>query len=77
MRGPMKLIDPASGIMQCRVCGFCHSANFRPGGGFYRGAWQCSWEKCPSNRKEWDQEKQKFLKVDWRKLLKNIALRTK
>lgn len=69
MKGPMKLID-SYGTMQCRVCGSKHSASFRPGGGFYRGAWQCSWEQCPSNRREWDQGKQKYVKPNWRGLLK-------
>jgi hypothetical protein len=68
MKGSMKLIDPHTGTMQCRVCGFKYNADIRPGGGFYRGAWQCSFEQCPSNRKEWDETKQKFVKPDWRKL---------
>lgn len=69
MKGPMKLIDAAYGIMQCRVCGSHHTANIRPGGGFYRGAWQCSFSQCESNQRVWDVEKQKFVKPNWRKLV--------
>jgi hypothetical protein len=69
MKGPMKLLDPPTGTMQCRACGSLHTSNIRPGGGFYRGAWQCGFEQCPSNRKEWNETKQKFVKPDWRKLV--------
>lgn len=39
----MKLLDPRSGLMECRVCGARHLANIKPhsGGRYYRGAWQC------------------------------------
>jgi hypothetical protein len=39
----MKLIDPRTGEMECRVCGAHHWANIRPqsGGLYYRGSWQC------------------------------------
>jgi len=39
----MKLIDSTTGLMECRICGsrHRHSAMIRPGGNFYRGAWQC------------------------------------
>lgn len=36
-----KLLDAHTGRMACRVCGAVHYANTTPGGGFYRGAWQC------------------------------------
>ena len=36
----MKLIDPSSGQMECRVCGAHHWANTKDGN-FQRGAWQC------------------------------------
>ena len=36
----MKLIDPSSGQMECRVCGAYHWANTKDGN-FQRGAWQC------------------------------------
>lgn len=39
----MRLIDPRTGEMECKVCGARHLANIRPGSGgqFYRGSWQC------------------------------------
>ena len=41
VRKAMKLLDPSTGLMQCRVCGSVHWAMVRPGGHFYRGSWQC------------------------------------
>lgn len=42
-RGTMKLVDPHTGRMECRVCGATHVANVKggTGGQFWRGAWQC------------------------------------
>ncbi|MGO9375446.1 MAG: hypothetical protein ACLQBD_25615 [Syntrophobacteraceae bacterium] len=39
----MKLIDAATGLMECRVCGQRHRADIKPqsGGKYYRGSWQC------------------------------------
>ena len=37
----MKLLDPSTGLMECKVCGHVHLANTKSGGGYYRGAWQC------------------------------------
>lgn len=39
----MKLVDPHSGKMECKICGAEHYANIRPdsGGTYYRGSWQC------------------------------------
>lgn len=39
----MKLLNPGSGLMECRVCKARHVANIRPnsGGRLYRGSWQC------------------------------------
>ena len=39
----MKLVNPSTGEMACKVCGARHFANIKPdsGGKFYRGAWQC------------------------------------
>ena len=39
----MKLIDPMTGKMVCKVCGMQHFANRKPDsyGQFYRGSWQC------------------------------------
>jgi len=31
MRGPMKVIDASSGLMECRVCGSCHRASLQSG----------------------------------------------
>jgi hypothetical protein len=76
MKGPMKLIDASSGLMECRVCGSCHHASLQPGcqradgiANYYKGSWQCSNEYCPSNQKEWDAGKQRYVKPDWRKLV--------
>lgn len=38
----MKLVDRHNSILECKVCGGTHQAMTKPGGGFYRGAWQCS-----------------------------------
>ena len=40
----MKLINPNTGEMECKVCGSRHVANLKPnsqGGGYHRGSWQC------------------------------------
>ena len=37
----MKLVDPRTGKMQCRMCGSVHWANVGSGGRYYRGSWQC------------------------------------
>lgn len=37
----MKLLDPSSGLMECKICGARHNANLKEGGKFTRGAWQC------------------------------------
>lgn len=37
----MKLIDPSTGLMECKACGYRHCALIKPGGKFYRGSWQC------------------------------------
>lgn len=40
----MKLLDPRTGKMECKVCGQIHFANIKPqsGGKYYRGSWQCA-----------------------------------
>ncbi|RJE46813.1 hypothetical protein A7K50_12370 [Dehalobacter sp. MCB1] len=38
----MKLIDPYTGLMECKVCGQRHLSSIKPGGGYYRGSWQCT-----------------------------------
>ena len=37
----MKLLDPSTGLMECRICGKRHFANLASVGKYYRGAWQC------------------------------------
>lgn len=48
----MKLIDPSSGLMECKVCGKRHIASLQSGFDrkdevtrYYRGSWQCK-DKC-------------------------------
>jgi len=45
----MKLIDPYTGKMECKVCGAVHLASLQSGlkradgvTRYYRGSWQCS-----------------------------------
>ena len=44
----MKLISRYTGQMECKTCGSVHFASIKPGGGFYRGSWQCSNGDCPT-----------------------------
>ncbi len=37
----MQFVEPHSGKMKCKVCGYQVYANCRPGGGVHRGSWQC------------------------------------
>lgn len=39
----MKLINPLTGLMICKICGCKHWAQIKPqsNGNFYRGSWQC------------------------------------
>lgn len=39
----MKLVDPQTGLMECKKCGTRCSAQVKPnsGGKFYREAWRC------------------------------------
>lgn len=76
MRGPMKLIDANSGLMECPVCGSWHHASLQSGyeradgiTRFRRGSWQCSNEYCPSNQKGWNAPTQRFVKRDWHKMV--------
>jgi len=80
MRGPMKVIEGSSGLMECRVCGNCHYGNLQSGylradgiTRLYRGSYQCSREACPSNQKQWDGSKKRYVKSNWRKLV--VAVR--
>jgi len=76
MRGPMKVINASTGIMECRVCSSRHWANLQSGylradgvTRYFRGSWQCGNEQCVSNRKEWDEGKKRFVKPKWRELV--------
>ena len=40
-RKVMNLLDASTGLMECKVCGYQHWANYKEGGRFYRGSWQC------------------------------------
>jgi hypothetical protein len=62
LRKPMQLVDPHTGMMQCRVCGSVHCANTKHGGGFSRGSWQCCNSSCPTNHKVWDVERQRWVR---------------
>lgn len=55
----MKLIDPYSGKMRCRVCGSVHYANLKRGGGYYYGSWQCIY-KCRLEKKSEDSSGESF-----------------
>jgi hypothetical protein len=37
----MKLLNPSSGLMECRVCGRRHHASLVGNGHYRRGSWQC------------------------------------
>lgn len=40
----MRLIDPSTGMMECKVCGHRHCANlvrYEQGTFYRRGSWQC------------------------------------
>jgi hypothetical protein len=54
LKRPMKLINAHTGLMECTVCGSRHCANIKPqsGGRFYRGAWQCLSDVCPTKQGE-------------------------
>jgi hypothetical protein len=80
MKGPMKLIDQNSGLMECRVCGSRHTASIQSGylradgiTRYHRGSYQCSDEHCSSNQKEWDESKRRYVKPNWRKLVQAAA----
>jgi hypothetical protein len=81
MKGPMKVIDASSGLMECQVCGSRHVASLQSGSDradgitrYYRGSYQCSNEHCPCNQKAWDESKQRYVKPNWRKLVEAAAV---
>ena len=39
----MKLVNPSTGEMVCKVCGAIHWGILKSGGRYYRGAWQCQY----------------------------------
>lgn len=51
----MKLIDPYTGRMRCKVCGSEHLASIKPNsnGRYYRGSWQCV-NKCKIEKERKD-----------------------
>jgi hypothetical protein len=53
-RKVMKLVDPQTGRMVCRVCGAEHWANIKPnsGGHYYRGSWQCVYGCKPGGHEQ-------------------------
>jgi hypothetical protein len=64
----MKLIDPSSGMMECRECGSVHWASVKPNsnGRFYRGSWQCSNSSCPTNERIWNERTCRYVKAGYR-----------
>ncbi len=78
MRGPMKVIDARSGLMQCRVCDSRHVASIQSGSErsdgatrYHKGSYQCSEQECPSNIKKWDKGKQRLVNPNWRMLVQH------
>jgi len=76
MKGPMKVLNDHTGLMECRICSSRHYASIQSGldradgkTSYFRGSWQCSNEHCPSNQKGWDAAKHRDVKPDWHKLL--------
>lgn len=76
IKGPCKLIDARSGLMECRVCGSRHCANLQSGylradgvTRYHRGSWQCIDGQCPSNNKMWDEKKERYVKPNWGELV--------
>jgi len=65
----MKLINPYTGLMECKACGSRHWASIKPdsNGRFYRGSWMCSNDNCPTNEKLWDEGKQRFIRAGSRR----------
>ncbi|MBI2580721.1 hypothetical protein HYV85_02835 [Candidatus Woesearchaeota archaeon] len=37
----MKLLNPETGLMECKVCGARHYAQLQEGGKYSRCSWQC------------------------------------
>lgn len=37
----MRLLNPDTGLMECRVCGRRHCARLKSAGLYVRGSWQC------------------------------------
>jgi hypothetical protein len=65
----MKLIDPITGKIECRICGVKHCANIRSNGGgaYYRVSWQCQHgRRFLDNGKvgNWSTQKEEFLKME-------------
>ena len=45
----MKLLDPITGLMECKACGSLHNANIAGGGRYRRGSWQCRYGCTPAD----------------------------
>jgi len=41
MKKVMKLVNPSTGEMVCKVCGAIHWGILKSGSKYFRGAWQC------------------------------------
>ena len=54
-RKVMRLVNPRTGEMECKICGAVHIANLRGGGFYRRGSWQCRYgcrfEEKPTKEK--------------------------
>ena len=60
----MKLVDPHTSELRCKVCGSVHWGMIKHGGHFYRGAWQCAHGcKLPSRSEPlaWDGWSQAYI----------------
>ncbi len=51
MKKMMRLIDPYSGLMECKACGSRHYASIKPHseGKYYYGSWQCLYKCKPED----------------------------
>jgi hypothetical protein len=83
MKGPMKIINASSGLMECRVCGSVHMASLQSGSEradgitrYYKGSYQCGDAGCPSNCKKWDENERRYVKPNWRKLMTDDSVNT-
>lgn len=65
-RKVMKLIDPLTGLMECKVCGSQHFANIRPGHGTH-DSWQCGYGcKLPESSESESSQVKSHINEDFR-----------